>query len=118
MNAIEPRVERDAHGEMTVVDGDGTELVVRHPHSSKHHSKQVFHHVDLSVVEQGKIRTQCGCKNREKIDWELCRRTDIESHREICRLCDGAPTEHNGGSALASKLRNMSVDEFDAEVSG
>lgn len=115
---IEPCIERDGAGEFTVVDGDGSALVCRHPNSPNRQSRKVFHRVDLSEVEQGKIRPQCGCKNRERIDWELCRRTDVESNREICRLCDGAPTEHNGGSPLASKLREMSIEEFDREVSG
>lgn len=112
-------IERD--GEQIVVDGNGDELVCRNDSGKQSEGHRIYHRIDVETYAEGNVQPECGHKthNTDR-SWILRRRKTIDSNWRGCwyRECYGdydqtEQTEEHGDS-LAAKLRNMSVEEFDA----
>ncbi len=114
----EPRlVERD--GQRQLVDASGAELVCRRLSPYAH---GCFHRVDLNqFAHDGAITPRCEHVTGGDDDkWVLSRYESLDPTWEGCQYkgCDGKETAATGGSGpqLATTLKNMSPQEFEATV--
>lgn len=114
----EPRlIERD--GQRQLVDATGATLVCRRQSTYAH---GCFHRVDLDQFSRnGTITPRCEHVTGGSDDkWMLSRHESLDPTWESCQYkgCDGEETAATGSSGpqLATTLKNMSPQEFEAAV--